>query len=203
MLNDFFTEEFLEKYRRRAEPIGAIVGIVLLLIIIMTAVNRFESRMDALGKVSSDDGGALMLAEAYLKLTPTNTPTPDPNATEVVPTATPEPAIVEDAPPELVISGMNKSACGGCHIIPGIPGAIGVVGPDMTNIGVVAADRRPDYTAREYLYESIVDPEAFLAPECPNGACPAGIMIPALSAALTEGEVDAIVDYLLTMGSAE
>ncbi len=43
-----------------------------------------------------------------------------------------------------LIAAFTKGTCNACHIIPDIPGAVGMVGPDLTNIGVDArdADRR-------------------------------------------------------------
>jgi len=93
------------------------------------------------------------------------------------------------------------AGCVGCHTIPGIPGATGRVGPDLSQIGVHAAQRRPGLSAEEYLRESILDPNAFLAPECPAGPCPAGVMLQSFAASLSSQDLDAIVAYLLQLGS--
>ena len=55
----------------------------------------------------------------------------------------------------------------------------------------------PGETASEYLRTSIVDPEAYLAPDCPNGPCLAGIMPADYANRLTAGQIDMLVDYLL------
>lgn len=112
---------------------------------------------------------------------------------------------VAAAPPETpvdleaTIAAINKGGCVACHTIPGIPGAVGQVGPNLANIGVDGATRIDGYTAKEYIHESIVNPLAFTAPECPTGPCIAGAMPPIQ---LTEAEVEAIVNYLSTLGTA-
>lgn len=45
------------------------------------------------------------------------------------------------------------------------------VGPWLGNIDEEGAERIEGYTAADYVYESILKPNAFIAPECPNGAC--------------------------------
>ena len=39
------------------------------------------------------------------------------------------------------LQGFQKGGCASCHIIPGVPGATGVLGPDLSEIGQVAAER--------------------------------------------------------------
>jgi mono/diheme cytochrome c family protein len=60
--------------------------------------------------------------------------------------------------------------CSGCHGIPdeGTPAS---VGPDLTNIAEDGALRVEGQTAQQYIYESILNPSAFIAPDCPNGPC--------------------------------
>ena len=57
----------------------------------------------------------------------------------------------------------GKGRCIVCHKVEAI--GDGQRGPDLTEIGIVAATRRPGQSAAEYLLESIVKPEAFLVPE--------------------------------------
>lgn len=89
-----------------------------------------------------------------------------------------------------------KAGCIGCHTIPGVPGATGLVGPDLSQIGADAATRKPGTDAAAYIRESIVDPEAFIAPQCPNGPCPSGVMLPNFAARLAPAEIDLMVTYL-------
>ena len=101
------------------------------------------------------------------------------------------------------LAAFSKGGCAGCHTIPGIPNAAGLVGPDLSSIGSDAATRKPDLSAEDYIRESILDPTAFIAPECPAGECPANVMPPNLGERLTEGELTLIVDYLLGLTGEE
>jgi cytochrome c peroxidase len=117
------------------------------------------------------------------------------------PTAPGAEAAEAAAPSAEVVAAFNKGLCGSCHVIPGIPGARGQVGPDLSNIGAEAAQRRPGYTALEYLKESILDPEAFLAPQCPAGACPPGVMPSNFGETLSPEELELILNYLSALGT--
>jgi nitrite reductase (NO-forming)/hydroxylamine reductase len=97
------------------------------------------------------------------------------------------------------VAAITKGTCVACHTIPGVPGAVGMVGPDLTNIGAEAGTRIPGTSAEEYIHQSIVDPNAFIAPKCPYGlSCNAGSMLPNLATLLSEDELKLIVDFLLT-----
>ena len=72
----------------------------------------------------------------------------------------------------------QKGGCVACHVIPGVPGAVGTIGPDLSRMGEVAADQiqMPEYTGTaktpaDFIRESVVNPEAFISPECPSGPC--------------------------------
>jgi mono/diheme cytochrome c family protein len=60
--------------------------------------------------------------------------------------------------------------CSGCHGVPdeGTPAS---VGPDLTNIAEDGALRVEGQTAEQYIYTSVLHPNDFIAPECPNGPC--------------------------------
>lgn len=102
-----------------------------------------------------------------------------------------------------VIAAFQKGACGSCHKISGIPGAVGVVGPDLSDINKMVEEHLADsaYTGtatnvEEYLHESIVDPNLFLAPSCPTGACAPNVMPATMADTLTTEEINSIVGYL-------
>jgi nitrite reductase (NO-forming) len=102
-----------------------------------------------------------------------------------------------------VIAAFQKGACGSCHNITGIPGAVGVVGPDLSDINAMAEEHLTDsaYTGtatnvEEFLHESIMDPNLFLTPKCPTGACAPNVMPATLADSLTTDEIDSIVSYL-------
>ena len=69
------------------------------------------------------------------------------------------------------------------------------MGPDLTHIGTDAATRQPGVSAEDYLRQSITEPEAFVA-EGVERAVP-GLMLPALTAGLTDEDVDALVAFLM------
>lgn len=98
-----------------------------------------------------------------------------------------------------VAAVVTKGTCNACHTIPGIEGAVGIVGPNLSNIGAEAGTRIPGYTAEQYLHESLVDPNAFVAPKCPFGSCTPGSMPNTLAQTLTPEEIQLMIDYLLTL----
>lgn len=79
-----------------------------------------------------------------------------------------------------VLAAFQKGACGSCHIIPGIPNAAGVIAPDLSDVHLAALKHIDDgsytgkaATAEEYIHESILEPNLFIAPKCPAArACP-------------------------------
>ena len=101
---------------------------------------------------------------------------------------------------------IQKGGCGACHVIPGITNAIGTVGPNLTTIGEVIEGRLQsgEYTGaatnvNEYLHESIVSPDAFLAPDCNGVPCLPGTMPPTLGQMFSETELADLVDFLASL----
>lgn len=101
----------------------------------------------------------------------------------------------EQQAPEAVVAAVQKAGCGACHVIAGIAGAAGQVGPDLSDIGT-----RAD---RDYIRESLVDPQAAIAEGCPTGPCPDPSVMPAIGTLLSEAEVGLVVDYLSTLTSEQ
>ena len=71
------------------------------------------------------------------------------------------------------------AGCPVCHVIPGIPGANGRVGPVLT-LGTTGVQRLgdPSYggnagTIRDYIVESVLEPERFIVPGYPSRTMPA------------------------------
>ena len=85
--------------------------------------------------------------------------------------------------------------CMTCHTIEGVPGAVGVIGPDLTHIATDAANRQPGVSARDYITESIVNPESYVAADVER-AVP-GLMTTAIVANLTDADVEALVEFLM------
>jgi len=102
-----------------------------------------------------------------------------------------------------VLAAFQKGACGSCHAIDGIPNAVGVIAPNLSDINTAAEEhlKSDTYTGtatttEEYIRESIADPNLFVAPTCPTGACAPNVMPATLKDALTEEETNSIVTYL-------
>ena len=126
----------------------------------------------------------------------TQPPSPDAVDATAVPEAPSEPP-AQDGNPALVAQGQEiftgKAGCSACHTIEGI--ATGPVGPDLTHIATDGASRNPPQTAREYITQSIREPEAFVATGLER-AIP-GIMTSGITAGLSDDEVDALTEFLL------
>ena len=102
-----------------------------------------------------------------------------------------------------VLAAFQKGACGSCHVIAGIPNAAGVIAPDLSDVSMMADEhiKSGEYTgsattAEEYIRESILDPNVFIAPNCPTGACLPNVMPATMSETLTTDEINSIVTYL-------
>ncbi len=108
------------------------------------------------------------------------------------------PAPQEDAG-EATAQSFARGGCAACHTIPGVPNAVGLVGPDLSAIGAEGEGRVTGLSAEEYIRQSILDPAAFIAPACPIGECPTDVMPPNLSERLVGDDLDRIVGYLLTL----
>lgn len=86
--------------------------------------------------------------------------------------------------------GTNAS-CRICHSLE--PGD-DRVGPSFAGIATRAETRVPGLSAEEYLRQSILDPDAFIVEGFPSG-----LMVPNLGETLTEGQIDDLVAFLLTL----
>ena len=60
--------------------------------------------------------------------------------------------------------------CTACHGNPAETGS-NLVGPWLGEIASIGATRLDGYTAADYMYESMLHPSNFIAPDCPNGPC--------------------------------
>ena len=110
---------------------------------------------------------------------------------------------LSQATTDVAIAAMTVTGCNSCHVTPGLLDAgSGMLGPDQTYLGDVAATRREGYTAEEYIRESIVEPSAFVVEECPLGQC-LEVMPQNYGDLLTEEELNAIVAYLASLKSGE
>ena len=102
-----------------------------------------------------------------------------------------------------VLAAFDNGSCAACHVIPGVPNAKGVVGPDLSKIHDVASQlissgaySGPAKDAKAFIHESIVNPDMYTAKDCPSGPCAPGVMPAKIAEKLTEDELNAIVSYL-------
>ena len=93
---------------------------------------------------------------------------------------------------EAIFAGLG--GCGACHTIEGLTTA--GVGPELTHIGTDAESRKSGLSASEYIEESIRAPEVFV-PEGVERAMP-GLMTSGITAHLTDGQVEALVEFLVS-----
>ena len=80
--------------------------------------------------------------------------------------------------------------CAACHTIDSLPQARGNIGPNLSRIG----DK-----GEAYIRQSIVDPNAVIAPDCPFGPCQSGLMPQFYGLSLPKDAVDALVAYLVSL----
>lgn len=100
----------------------------------------------------------------------------------------------------------QEGGCTACHVIPGIPGAVGSIGPDLSDMGEAAKVylEDPAYsggaeTVEDFIRESIVNPDQFIASDCPNGPCAAGQMPASLVDNFSEKELQAMIQFLANL----
>lgn len=105
-------------------------------------------------------------------------PTSRPKASHLAPpTLIPEtiPLVTGDEP---IIDMFTRAGCPVCHVIPGIPGANGQVGPPLI-LGTTGPERLNDSTYRgngktvhEYIVESVLEPQRFIVQGYPEHTMP-------------------------------
>ncbi len=97
---------------------------------------------------------------------------------------------------------INTLGCPLCHTIPGIPGAVGELGPKLhekTNGPLRLKD--PNYkgkakTAREYTKESILNPNAYIVIDDAGEPYPEGVMPQDFASKLSVNALDKLVDFI-------
>ena len=84
----------------------------------------------------------------------------------------------------------GRAGCITCH---SLAEGTKLVGPSLYAIGTTAETRVPGLSAEEYLRQSILEPDAFVV-----DGYSAGVMN-SWEGVLSDAQVDALVDYLLTL----
>ncbi len=107
------------------------------------------------------------------------------------------------ASPEEVVAAFQGGGCIACHVIPGIPGATGNIGPDLSRMGEIAEANLQSSaytgtadTVDEYVREAIEEPDIFIPAECPSGPCQPGQMPATLVDMLSSDQMEIVVQYL-------
>ena len=112
------------------------------------------------------------------------------------------PKLVSDLPPGNVGRGgalySGRLACFTCHGQPGVPGS-NTVGPPLDAIGTESAKRVEGLSAAQYLYDSILDPNAAIAPRCPGTQpCANPSTMPFYGELLSPAEMADLLAFLIT-----
>lgn len=128
----------------------------------------------------------------------------DPNVAAFSPTPTPH-SLMLAGPSAAQASGSSQSdvpvlgsevfinkGCGGCHMVEGMPGAAGKVGPGLNGLPDRASQRVIGYTSQQYIRESIEDPSAYVV----DGFAAA---MPELRGQMTDEEFEALVTFLIEL----
>ena len=99
-----------------------------------------------------------------------------------------------------------KQGCNACHAIRGV-GTQGAIGPNMNQLAKNAEEIRikdatykgTAKTAAEYIRESIVNPNLYIVPACPQGACLPNLMPQTYATTIPAAELDQLIGYLSTL----
>ena len=89
--------------------------------------------------------------------------------------------------------------CSACHGDPRVPDSNNV-GPHLGQIAAVAGDRIAGMRAEQYIYLSIIEPGAFIAPECKGGVpCDEPSAMPEYSSLIDLQDAADLLGYLLEL----
>ncbi|MFL5272379.1 MAG: c-type cytochrome [Anaeromyxobacteraceae bacterium] len=95
----------------------------------------------------------------------------------------------------------RANACASCHGDPAAPGS-NAAAPHLGGIGALASHRVAGQSAEQYLYESLLDPDSFVAKACAGPGPCAQARMPPYGETLSVQEVADLVAYLLEQGRA-
>ncbi len=82
--------------------------------------------------------------------------------------------------------------CGACHMVSGVPGAVGTIGPSLDGLGDRAESRAAGQDADTYLRTSLLDPNAYVVEGYMK-------MMPPVAAALSEAELAEFIAWLKSL----
>ena len=89
----------------------------------------------------------------------------------------------------------TSNGCDACHTLTAA-GAQGTIGPDLDKLPAEA--QAAGQPLEQFVRTSIVDPNAYIEPKCPNGSkCPSGVMPPDFGQKIKPADLDTLVKYLI------
>jgi cytochrome c oxidase subunit II len=89
----------------------------------------------------------------------------------------------------------TSNGCDACHTLTAA-GAQGQIGPDLDKLPAEA--QVAGQPLEKFVRTSIVDPNAYIEPKCPNGSkCPPGVMPPDFGQRIKPADLDTLVKYLI------
>ncbi len=86
----------------------------------------------------------------------------------------------------------TAAGCAGCHTF-GPAGSNGTIGPNLDELAAAAGEREPGKSAEQYVRESLLQPEAFLAEGFGNA-------MPSFEGRLTDEQIQTLIDFMLQNG---
>ena len=95
-----------------------------------------------------------------------------------------EPVMLEGETGEEIFA---SAACSSCHQLDAV-GAVGGVGPNLTNVG--------SRLSVDEIHQSIVEPNSVIAEVCPAGPCPAGVMPQNFADRLSKEQINSLAEFL-------
>ena len=100
---------------------------------------------------------------------------------------------------------ISSKGCAACHTIQSLPFARGTVGPNLSNLGNEAGNMKPGMSAKDYIRESILQPNAFIVPGFPSPSPmpPFSVGPTSGGTVFTEDELNTLIDYLASLGTPE
>lgn len=96
----------------------------------------------------------------------------------------------------------SKYGCGACHGDPDVPGSNNI-GPHLAGLASVAGSRIEGMDGAQYVYESILEPSAFIAPECKNGPCRAPTAMPEYASLVTVQDLADLLVFLMELDDVD
>lgn len=172
--------------RPRSKPVIA-VGEILMWILFVVLLVPAGAVGWAIGHYTGHHGGRTVTVTVGAAATTTATPAP--TTTKAAPTTTAAAAKPKPAPTAAAKAVFLSAGCGACHTFKPA-GTTGKVGPDLDSAPEADA-KKAHMPLAAFVKQSIVDPNAYIAPGFSKG-----IMPPNFSSTLGTAKIDALVAFI-------